>query len=184
MPLLRRLGLALLAFCLLASALILLGQQGYRLPAPLPNPRLTRPYGMAPAAFEGFKRACFAAHVHPNRIGQTIGDYPLSAGYHKRDGTLQYRGQTLDYTAAVDLGTSDLTRPQIERLLEALARQSFAAFYREGGKWRGQEHIHAIYAPLPMKPQLRAQVREWRQKRKRQNKPLYSWQRKYRRNWQ
>ena len=139
---------------------------------------------MAPAAFDGFVRACYRAKVHPRRIGQTLGDHPRSVGYHRRDGTLKYRGQTLDYSAAVDIGTQDLTRPQIERLLEELARQGFAAFYREKGKWKGGEHIHAIYAPLKMKPQLQQQVRQWIAKRRRARKIVYSWQGKYRRNWQ
>ena len=149
-----------------------------RLPDILPPPPLTRPYGMAPAAFDGFLRACTRAQVQPRRISQTIGDNPRSVGYHHRDGTLNYRGEKLDYSAAVDLGTQDLTRPQIDKLLEELARQGFAAFYREKGKWKGGEHIHAIYAPLKMKPQLRAQLREWARKRRREKRPVYNWQKR------
>ena len=150
----------------------------FRMPAALPQPPLTRPYGMAPAAFDGFVRACYRAHIHPRRISQTIGDHPLSVGYHHRDGTIEYQGKALDYTAAVDIGTQDLTRPQIDNFLEELARQGFAAFYREKGKWKGGEHIHAIYAPLQMKPQLRGQLEEWARKRWRQKKPVYRWQKR------
>ncbi len=145
--------------------------------------RFERPYGMAPAAFDGFVRACNNAHIQPYRIGQTIGNHPLSVGYHHRDGTITFRGQKLDYTAAVDLGASDLTRPQLARFVESLAAQGFAAFYREGGKWRGHEHIHAIYAPLRMKWQLQSQVREWETARRRAGKRRYRWQKRWRGNW-
>lgn len=145
--------------------------------------RFSRPYGMAPAAFDGLMRACSNAKIHPYRIGQTIGDHPLSAGYHHRDGIFRFRGQNCDYCAAVDLGTSDLNRDQIGRFLESLAAQGFAAFYREKGKWRGHEHIHAIYSPLRMKWQLQSQMREWEAARKRAGKPRYRWQRRWRRNW-
>ena len=141
-----------------------------------PQPPLQRPHGMAPAAFDGLVRACYRAHIQPRRIGQTIGDSPRSVGYHFRDGTLPYRGQTLDYSAAVDLGCTDLTPAQTARFLEELARQGFAAFHRHTGKWRAHEHIHAIYAPLKMKPQLRGQLREWAAKRRRAGRPVYRWQ--------
>lgn len=172
----RRLALGLLALCALIFGLIFLGRNGLHWPAPVPQPRLARPYGMAPAAFNGFVHACYRARIHPNRIGQTIGDHPLSVGYHKRDGVVKFRGQKLDYTAAVDIGTSDLTRAQINVFLEALASQGFAAFYREKGKWRGHEHIHAIYARLEMKPQLRGQLEEWNRKRRRARRKTYPWQ--------
>ena len=144
----------------------------------MPTPTFSRPYGMAPAAFDGFKRACLRAGVQPRRIGQTIGDNPKSVGYHHRDGTTNYRGEKLDYCAAVDIGTQDLTRAQINRLLESLASQGFAAFYREGGHWKGGEHIHAIYAPLKMKPQLRGQLYQWADKRRHDKKRVYNWQRR------
>ena len=95
----------------------------------MPQPRLTRPYGMAPAAFDALLRPCYRAHIHPHRIDQTIGDNPLSVGYYKRDGVLKTRGQKLDCTAAVDLGCTDLTPAQTERFMEELARYRFAAFH-------------------------------------------------------
>ena len=150
----------------------------YRISSIIGPEPLSRPYGMAPAAFDGFKRACLRAHVQPRRIGQTIGDNPNSVGYHHRDGTVKYRGDEIDYCAAVDIGTHDLTRAQINRLLESLASQGFAAFYREKGHWEGIEHIHAIYAPLKMKPQLRGQLHEWADKRRHANKRVYNWQRR------
>ncbi len=144
--------------------------------APLPPP--SRPYGMAPAAFNGFMRACYRARVQPRRISQTVGNHPKSFGYHHRDGTVKYKGQNLDYSAAVDIGTQDLTRAQINKLLEGLASQGFAAFYREKGHWKGGEHIHAIYAPLKMKPQLRGQLDEWANKRRHNKRRVYKWQRR------
>ncbi|PQV65220.1 hypothetical protein B1R32_102229 [Abditibacterium utsteinense] len=145
--------------------------------------RFSRPYGMAPAAFDGFIRACNGARIHPYRIAQTIGNHRLSVGYHKRDGVVRYRGQKLDYTAALDLGAGDLTRRQLNRFLESLAQQGFAAWYREGGEWRGREHIHAIYAPLRMKWQLQGQMRLWEKQRRRAKKPKYRWQNRWRRHW-
>ncbi|HEX9997715.1 MAG TPA: hypothetical protein VGB45_11270 [Abditibacterium sp.] len=177
-------------FLLITAALALLVGAGVYLweywpPASriLPRPKLSRPYGMAPSAFDALVRACNDAQIHPYRIGQTIGDHPLSVGYHFRDGVVTQRGQKIDYTAAVDLGTHDLTRVQLNRFLESLAKQGFAAFYREKGKWRGREHIHAIYGPLRMKPQLQGQMREWETKRQRDGKQRYRWQTRWKRNW-
>lgn len=150
----------------------------YRIASVVAPSPLERPYGMAPAAFDGFVRACYRARVQPRRIGQTIGEHPKSVGYHRRDGIVKYRGQKLDYCAAVDIGTQDLSRAQINKLLEELARQGFAAFYREKGHWKGGEHIHAVYAPLKMKPQLRGQLHEWADKRRRAKKRVYPWQRR------
>jgi hypothetical protein len=142
-----------------------------------PLPHLRRPYGMAPAAFAAYTRSCKDAEIHPYRIGQTIGDAKLSAGYHKRDGVLKIDGQSLDYTAAIDLAVFDLDRPSIHRFLHALTRRGYACWYREKGHWRGHEHIHAIYAALPMKKQLRGQVREFvRDRRSDGVKPL-RWER-------
>lgn len=59
------------------------------------------------------------------------------------------------------------------------ALQGFAAFYRHEGKWKGREHIHAIYALLPMKRQLRGQVREFLAMRRATQKPKLKWAREY-----
>lgn len=147
---------------------------------PLPA-RMTRPPGMAPAAFDGFIRACAQSGINPNRIGQTIGDHPRSVGYHKRDGTLVVRGEKIDYCAATDIGVWGLTPLQTSRFCVALGRQGFAPFYRHGPKWTNGEHIHAIYALLPMKPQLRGQVREFLNKRRSDGFPRLKWEKKLRR---
>ena len=147
--------------------------------SPIHRPRLiqiilpqhpTRPYGMAPVAWNAYLRACKQAKIHPIRIGQTVGDHPRSVGYHKRDGVLRIGGQNVDYTATVDLGTWDLKPAQINAFVDALSDQGFAAFYRHKGKWKGGEHIHAIYAFLPMKPQLQIQVKEFLRERRRKGK--------------
>jgi hypothetical protein len=130
----------------------------------------TRPYGMAPVAWQAYLRACNNAGIHPFRVGQTIGDSPYSVGYHKRDGVLMRHGQKIDYTAAVDLGIWDLPPRKINAFVEALAAQGFAAFYRHQGKWKNRRHIHAIYAFLPMKPQLQVQVGEFLRERRRTGK--------------
>ena len=175
--------------CLVLAGLCIGGFMLYRnqrngIPLPsgivrlMPGP--TRPYGMAPVAWQAYLRACHAAKIHPRRVGQTIGDSPRSVGYHKRDGTVTVEREKIDYTAAVDLGTWDLTPTQIERFLDALAAQGFAAFYRHKGKWKKHQHIHAIYAFLPMKPQLQIQVREFLQQREKTGKKVH-WEKKLKR---
>lgn len=190
-----RLLFGLLLLLTLGTGVLLAQRTRWYQSLPLPNLppqiaplKMTRPPGMAPVAWQAYLRACQSAKIHPLRIGQTIGDHPRSVGYHKRDGVLRVAGEKIEYTAAVDLGTLDLTPAQIERFVDALATQGFAAFYRHKGKWKGNEHIHAIYAFLPMKPQLQIQVGEflrerrkagrrpqWEKKLKKQNKKLRHW---------
>lgn len=139
---------------------------------------MTRPAGMAPVAFDAFVRACVRAKIHPWRLGQTLGEHPLSVGYHRKDGVVKVNGVAEQYCAAVDLGVGDLTAQKRDEFLESLAQQGFVAFYRQGGKWKGQEHVHAIYAMLPMKPQLRGQVREFLRSRRLAGKKALKWSRK------
>lgn len=141
---------------------------------------MSRPYGMAPVAYEAYIRACNRSCIHPFRVGQTIGDHPLSVGYHKRDGVLRVKGERVDYCAAVDLGVWDLPPQKINQFVDALASQGFAAWYRHGGKWKGGEHIHAIYAFLPMKPQLQVQLGQFLRERRREGRRVW-WQKKLRR---
>lgn len=144
------------------------------------KPRLARPYGMAPAAFDAFVRACSQAKIHPYRLAQTIGDHPRSVGYHKRDGTVKFKGQNLDYTTAVDIGAHDLTDQQRARFLETLAQNGFAVWWRSGPNWQNGEHIHAVYALLPMKKQLRGQIRLFLRERRAAKKPKLNWEKKLR----
>jgi hypothetical protein len=101
------------------------------------------------------------AGVTSDRISQTIGSAPASAGYHAADGT----ADGLPYTAAVDLRTRDLSTAEIRALLGALAQHGFAAWYRQPGAdgWPASEapHIHAVFAGVVMKSQLRSQVRDY-----------------------
>ncbi len=182
-PRFRRVLMALVALSALALGVLLTQPntrwyQSVPLPRVLPQ-RLSRPYGMAPIAWQAFLRACKAAKIHPNRIGQTIGDSPRSVGYHKRDGVLPRGQDEIDYTAAVDLGTRDLTPAQISDFIDALAAQGFASFYRHEGKWERHKHIHAIYVFLPMKPQLQIQVGEFLRARRKAKKPV-QWEKKLR----
>ena len=148
----------------------------------LPGPfHLKRPYGMAPVAFDAFVRACHQAKVNPNRITQTIGEHPRSVGYHKRDGEVTVRGVKYDYTAATDIHVSGLSERQIARLLQELSKQGFACWYRHGGSWTLNEHIHAVYALLPMKPQLRRQVKQFLRERREAGLSPLKWQKKLRR---
>ena len=135
---------------------------------------MPRPFGMAPPAFKAYLHACRKIGIDPHRLTQTIGDSPRSFGYHFKDGTLNVRGERIEYCAATDFGTRDLNQAQIARFVRELDRQGFAAWYRQGGKWKGIEHIHAVYALVPMKAQLRRQVKLY----VREEKP--HWTRKWR----
>lgn len=119
---------------------------------------MRRPYGMAPAAFDAYIRACFHADISPDRITQTIGRAAASAGVHHRDGILFEGARPVPYCAAVDISTRDLSRVQIRSLLHQLATQGFAAWYRHTGSFASNRHIHAIFAGLKMKRELQRQV--------------------------
>ncbi len=148
-------------------------------PMSLAHRHFRRPYGMTQVAFRSYVQACNAAQVQPRRISQTVGNNPRSHGYHLRDGILHSE----PYCAAVDLGVRDLSQHKRAELLEALARCGFAAWYRSGPKWEGDEHVHAIYAGLPMKAQLKEQVRLWLRERRQSRRRTLRWQRKWRRFW-
>ena len=96
--------------------------------------------------------------IHPARVSLTRHDLPVSAGMHEPE-------PGSPYTAAADLHASDLPDAQIRQILDHLGEAGFAAWYRIPGKdgWPSQErpHIHAVYAGVPMKPGLRAQVRDY-----------------------
>ena len=103
------------------------------------------------------------AGVTASRITQTIGNAAASAGYHAADGT----ADGLNYTAAVDLRTRDLSNREVRDLLVSLGQHGFAAWYRQPGAdgWPSNQapHIHAIFAGVRMKSQLRGQVRDFLQ---------------------
>lgn len=152
---------------------------GTFLPPPVPFHRFERPFGMTPRAFAAYARACDQARISPNRICQTVGNYPRSKGYHLQDGVLN--GEP--YCAAVDLAVNDLSPVQRDQFLESLARCGFAAWYRSGPKWRFDEHVHAIYAGVPMKWQLREQVRQWNSERRQSGHKPLRWEGNWRRFW-
>ncbi len=101
------------------------------------------------------------AGVTAAQISQTIGNAPASAGYHAADGTADGH----QYCAAVDIRTRNLNEQQILALLDALGRNGFAAWYRQPGSdgWPANQspHIHAVFAGIRMKAQLREQVRDF-----------------------
>lgn len=101
------------------------------------------------------------AGVSSSEISQTIGSAPASAGYHAEDG----RVAGVPYTAAVDLRTRGMTDAQIRTRLARLGENGFAAWYRQPGRdgWPSSEapHIHAVFAGVIMKAELRAQVRDY-----------------------
>lgn len=114
-------------------------------------------FGLHPEASDRLR----CAGVNANRITQTIGNAAASAGYHAEDG----RAGGEPYCAAVDLATRDLNRAEIRDLLDRLGRNGFAAWYRQPGAdgWPAGEapHIHAVFAGVRMKAELRGQVRDF-----------------------
>ena len=103
------------------------------------------------------------AGVSANRITQTIGNAAASAGYHAADGNVG----GVSYTAAVDLRTRGMSTAAIRELLVRLGQHGFAAWYRQPGAdgWPANQspHIHAVFAGVRMKSQLRGQVRDFLQ---------------------
>jgi hypothetical protein len=122
--------------------------------------RMRRPHGIGIWAFDSYIRACAKARINPNRISQTIGYAKASAGFHAPDGNARERGQLIQYTCALDISVRGLSRTQIYALVSALSDAGFVAWYRTGPKWVGNNHIHCVFLGYPMKPQLRAQVKD------------------------
>jgi len=114
-------------------------------------------WGLHPDASDRLR----CAGVPAERITQTIGNAAASAGTHAADGT----ANGLAYSAATDISTRGLSTADIHALLDRLANQGFAAWYRWPGHdgWPSSEapHIHAIYVGCRMKASLRSQVTSW-----------------------
>jgi hypothetical protein len=113
-------------------------------------------WGLCQAASDAFLRLGLA-----ERLGQTIGDAPASAGTHAQDG--EQDGQP--YCAATDLHVQDLGFAEVRALLGRLGDAGFAAFFRRPGfdHWPSYDvlHVHAVYAGVKMKPALQVQVHDW-----------------------
>lgn len=106
--------------------------------------------GLDPLASDALRRAGLSS----DDVSQGEGNAQASAGYH-----LAEPGS--DYTAAADIRTSSMSGKQIRKVLDNLGEQGFAAWYRHGSDWSGNEHIHAVYAGIPMKGELEGQVRSF-----------------------
>lgn len=123
---------------------------------------MNRPYGFYEPAFKKYITACFIAGVNPDRVLQTIGTAPASAGYHAKDGTYtDTQGIKRNYCAATDIRSKDLTEKQCIALITALKDQGFAAFWRHTGSFANNQHIHFVYSACFMKAALRGQVRDF-----------------------
>jgi hypothetical protein len=113
--------------------------------------------GMDPEASDRLR----CAGVTSSQITQTVGYAAASAGYHAPDGTVDGH----PYTAAVDVSVRGLTQTQIRALLDRMGQNGFAAWYRWPGHdgWPSSEapHIHAVFAGVVMKSQLREQIRDY-----------------------
>jgi len=138
---------------------------------------------MAPEAFTAYLAARRDMNISPDRVGQTIGNHPRSVGYHKRDGVLKVRGERIEYTTAVDLSVSDLSPVRIEQFLRVMGQHGFAAWYRYGPRWKGSEHVHAVWGSLPMKAELRGQIRDCLRARRLVGGKAYGWEKRVRREW-
>lgn len=121
------------------------------------------PYGMTPAQWFSYKRACEWADIDDprGRITQTIGRAKASKGFHKQDGEITINGVVYKYCAALDTSIRRLKETQIRRLLEGGARYGWVGWYRYRGSFAKNRHIHWIYVNLPMKPELQRQVRDF-----------------------
>ncbi|MBW3621852.1 MAG: hypothetical protein KY468_00405 [Armatimonadetes bacterium] len=123
-------------------------------PAP---PPLTRRYpaleGLDPRA-----RGPLLSVVPAWRVCLTRHRLPESSGMHEPEpGSV--------YTAAADIYVLDLPPAEIRAMLDRLGRAGFAAWFRIPGRdgWpsRYLPHVHAVYAGVPLKSGLRAQVRDY-----------------------
>jgi hypothetical protein len=116
-------------------------------------------YGMPPQMYQDYIMACYKAKVNPNnRIVQTIGNAPASAGTHAQDGTVLENGIQYGYGAALDLRSKDLTDQQKKVLLSHLFDWGFVGWYRYKGSFFANRHFHMVYARYSMKRSLRNQV--------------------------
>lgn len=123
---------------------------------------MDRPNGMTYAAWASYLSACYLAKIDPDRVMQTVGTAAASAGTHLADGTLiNELGQRESYTGAVDLRTKDLTKAQIERLLDQLFSHGFFAWWRHTGSFAENQHIHACFVRLHLKTSLRQQFHDF-----------------------
>ena len=125
---------------------------------------MDRPKHMHKSMWPRYVKACFQAGVDPDRVTQTQGSAPASAGTHGRDGFFtNENGNQESYSAALDLSVknSRLTKAQREALLIALWENGFCAWYRQAPEFPGNEHIHCVAASLIMKRSLRNQVHDF-----------------------
>jgi hypothetical protein len=110
---------------------------------------------MPPESFSKFIWACFHGKINPDRIMQTVGTARASAGTHKADSTIKNRhGAREPVTGAVDIRTRDLTEGEIESLLTWLYEAGFVGWWRHEGSFAENQHIHAIYVGMYLKPLL------------------------------
>jgi len=105
--------------------------------------------GLDPVASDALRKAGFSE----DDVSQGLGNAPASKGTHLAEPGSKY-------TAAVDLRTSGKSKQEISAMVERLRAQGFAAWYRD---WSGNEHIHAVYAGIPLKDSLQNQVQSFMQ---------------------
>jgi hypothetical protein len=105
--------------------------------------------GLDPVASDALRKAGFSE----DDVSQGLGNAPASKGTHLAEPGSKY-------TAAVDLRTSGKSKQEINAMVERLRAQGFAAWYRD---WSGNEHIHAVYAGIPLKDSLQSQVQSFMQ---------------------
>ena len=138
--------------------------------------------GLHPATSAKFQQLGIPACL----IGQVIGNAPLSAGFHAIDGQwsrstfpsvnpLTEDTEWVNYCAAVDLRVSHynmrgeqkaMTGQEIHALVSDMSLIGICGFFRHPGfdgvpiSW--PVHVHLIDAGVKMKPELSAQVHDFR----------------------
>ena len=128
---------------------------------------------MHPRARKAWDAACKQANLRPV-VTQTQGNAKASAGYHASDGTYRTESGTVQsYCAAVDVSVNQMAvrlsdgkkirmdEAHVKWFLHCLAQNGFVAWYRYKGSFKDNKHIHGVYCGVPMKPQLRGQVKDF-----------------------
>lgn len=100
--------------------------------------------GLDPVASDALRRA----GLGEADVSQGLGDAAASAGTHLAEPGSRY-------TASVDIRTSGRSSGEIRKIVSDLRAQGFAAWYRN---WPGNQHIHAVYAGVPLKSSTSQQV--------------------------
>lgn len=105
--------------------------------------------GLDPLASDALRRAGLSA----SDVTQGLGHAAASKGTHEAEPGSRHTG-------SVDIRTSGRSTAEIKKIVHRLRAQGFAAWYRN---WPGNQHIHAVYAGIPLKGSTSSQVQAFLQ---------------------